>query len=68
MGISSCSATFRTTNVPKRYQLLIFGLKYYDIDEECAKAGIEELQAIVSKITRRPDLVITKIHSKTDWK
>lgn len=62
------SATFRTTNVPNRYQLLVVGPEYQEISEECSRAGLEELQTIINKITGRPDLVISKIHFKADWR
>ncbi|KAH8110492.1 FAD binding domain-containing protein [Phellopilus nigrolimitatus] len=62
--------SIRTTNVPERYQLLIGGPKYHEIAEECNAAGLEELQAILTRLTGRSkdDLQLKKIHVKTDWK
>ncbi|KAI5119305.1 hypothetical protein M0805_008220 [Coniferiporia weirii] len=58
----------RSTNVPERYQLLIFGTKYFEIAQECLGAGLEELQSILRRLTGRSDLQVTKIHTKTDWR
>ncbi|THH07808.1 hypothetical protein EW145_g3128 [Phellinidium pouzarii] len=59
---------FMSTNVLERYQLLIGGPKYEGIASECDAAGLDDLQAIVVKITGRSDLQLTQIHSKSNWR
>ncbi|KAI5117287.1 hypothetical protein M0805_009183 [Coniferiporia weirii] len=65
---TSIVVAIRNTNVPERYQLIIFGTKYFEIAQECLEAGLEELQSILRRLTGRSDLQVTKIHFKSDWR
>ncbi|THH09639.1 hypothetical protein EW145_g1876 [Phellinidium pouzarii] len=58
----------RTTIVPGRYQMLIVGPNYREIASECEAADLDKLQAIVTRISGRSDLQLTKIHFKTNWR